>query len=885
MDTDYTSDNMKRQDSSYYESLSDSRDPQGNLMSRLEYLAAVVNIFQMNDASAPEIIHFALDQAVKLTKSDAACLYMLDADSEISEYYCIDAAGGSSPDCFQFIDHQLLRNLFEKRKSIIINNTTMVPSCENNKAFTEAACLFTPIIERDRVEAIAGLYGKTSGYGTSGVRSFNLLMDSMLKLVNNIRTADALKTAMEESRQRQAERTALFEASRHLLGHDDFNCALIKILDICRRVACAEYGFVVLVDNEKSESDSLIALGVGPDEVDIQTHYDLIIEMHNLEEHVLGRIPDTLQFSGDRVGSLLKQTIFKSFLGSPITVDNSYVGSLWLFNKSGGFEQSDTDLLENFCGLINIALQNHKNKSSLARSRENARRLYAESKRMQEVYESLLQATPDGVIVYEMIKGVTYINPAFSNIFGYSLDEVKDLTLKSIMDFESPHNGNEWLSIQYHETRSNLETKGRTRDGEVLDINLSVSGFTNLSADVAGIVFIVRDLTQPKMLRKQLYHSQKQEALGVLAGGIAHDFNNVLSAIIGYTELTMNNLSNDDRSFHHLQQVMKASRRAGDLVQQILAFSRQTDSEFRPTNVTPILKETIKLLRASLPSTIEIVDEINCPDDVVLASPTQIHQVMMNLCTNARQAMKNGGLLTLTLYSTNLPEESGGMDPLFLSPGRYLKIIVRDSGPGIQADILERIFEPYFTTKIQGEGSGLGLAMVHSIVEMHHGKVTVQSTPGLGAEFTVYLPLTQDNPSVVKLDPEYLPKGDESILVVDDEVELTRLCKQYLKRLGYRVTTADSPVKAMEMFEQNPDRFDILFTDLTMPKMTGVDLLRACRAIKPNLPVVICSGYSEDLNNLGASELHGAQYLHKPFELQGLANSVRKALDQKKEEE
>ena len=882
MNTIQTLDALRQQLALLTKNSADSGEREAKLLSHQEYLAALVNLFQMIDASIPEIVHFALGQGVKLTQSDSACLYFLNAESDISDRYFIDSAGGTKAEVLPFTDLQVFGILADEWKPKIINRKAgeFGSDHETSTANVETNVLFVPIIDRDRVEEIGILCGKTTGYDSSDVTFFTLMLDSVLRLVNNKRTADASRAALEQSRQRQAERAALFEASQHLLGHDDLHHSVEKILGICRRFIQAESGFVILVDLDKPGSNQIV-LGDGQSKFDIQSTNDFLTDINYLKESVMGQIPDDLPFGYDRLCSKLKQNGCESFLGAPISVDESYFGTLWLFNKPGGFEKADADLLSTFCRLFAVASHDYRTKKALGRSEEKARRLYGQSKHVQEIYESLLQATPDGVLIYDMNKGVTYINPAFGSMFGYSLDEIQGLPIKHVLDLESPLNKNQWLSNKYQERKSNLETKGRTKDGKVLDIDLSVSGFVHPSADVTGILFTIRDLTQPKMLRNQLYQAQKQEALGVLAGGIAHDFNNILSAIIGYTELTLSDFSKEDHCFNHLQQVLKASKRAGDLVQQILAFSRQADNDYRPTNVMPILKETIKLLHASLPSTIEIIEKIDIQDDLVMAAPIQIHQVMMNLCTNARQAMKKGGLLTLTLCNTIIPNEEGSPKHLSAHPGKYLKLTVQDSGTGIPTDVIERIYEPYFTTKIKGEGSGLGLAMVQGIVEMHHGAITVVSEPGFGTTFTVYLPLTDKKPHLENPDPEFLPIGDEKILVVDDEIQLTRLCNFYLKKFGYDVTMVNSSVEALDLFKQNPNQFDMLLTDLTMPKMTGVELLQACREIKPDLPVVICSGYRDDINEINASEKLDVLFLHKPFDLSAMAKSIRMALDQK----
>jgi nitrogen-specific signal transduction histidine kinase len=369
------------------------------------------------------------------------------------------------------------------------------------------------------------------------------------------------------------------------------------------------------------------------------------------------------------------------------------------------------------------------------------------------------------------------------------------------------------------------------------------------------------------------------EAIGTLAGGIAHDFNNILGAIIGYTEMALYEAPASSKNRNNMEEVLKAGHRAKDLVQQILAFSRQSEQERQPVLIHLIIKEALKLLRASLPSTIEIRQNIRTDLGAVLADPTQIHQVMMNLCTNAHHAMsEKGGMLGVTLSDVELDVKEVVAYP-DLKPGSYLKLTVSDTGQGMDPNVIERIFDPYFTTKEKGVGTGLGLAVVHGIVKSHGGMITVQSEKGKGSAFQVFFPVvkTQVKPEAKTM--ESLHTGNERILFVDDEQALVDLGKKMLESLGYRAECRMSSIEALESFRSQPDKFDLVITDMTMPNMTGERLAKEMMGIRPDIPIILCTGYSERITREEAMELGIKEFVLKPFKINDFANTIRKVLD------
>jgi PAS domain S-box-containing protein len=400
---------------------------------------------------------------------------------------------------------------------------------------------------------------------------------------------------------------------------------------------------------------------------------------------------------------------------------------------------------------------------------------------------------------------------------------------------------------------------------------------------LGGIAFDVTEKVRAEKeraeLEQQLIQSQKMEAIGTLAGGIAHDFNNILAAITGYVELAMFDASPGSKVCEALEQVLKAAHRAADLVRQILAFSRKTGQERQPLDPKPLVNEALKLIRATLPTTIEIRQYLNVEGVNVMANPTQLHQVIMNLCTNAAHAMEEtGGILEVGLEKKQFTGVEAGRHGV--TPGDYLLIRISDTGDGIAPALQKRIFDPYFTTKAQGKGTGMGLAVARGIVQSHSGAIRMESEVGKGASFEILFPSTSVLTTSSSDQKVPLPCGTESVLFVDDEPVLTELGNQMLTRLGYQVTVCQDPAEALELFRKDPHRFDLVITDATMPSMTGDILATHILALRPGIPVLLCTGYSEQITHEKASRIGVAAFLMKPLSISDLAFSLRRTLDE-----
>ena len=382
-------------------------------------------------------------------------------------------------------------------------------------------------------------------------------------------------------------------------------------------------------------------------------------------------------------------------------------------------------------------------------------------------------------------------------------------------------------------------------------------------------------------LQSQLQQSQKMEAIGTLAGGIAHDFNNILAIILGNAELAADDIPVSNPASESLKEIRKASIRAKDMVRQLLAFSRKADEKNRPLDMAPIIKESMKMLRSAVPTSVEFKQHISDDPCHIQGDVAQINQIVMNLVINAADAMsEEGGLLEVTLEKIILQEEKVCFDWV-LSPGPYVRLRMRDTGEGIEPEIMKRIFDPYYTTKEIGKGTGMGLSVVHGIVKRHGGGILVESELGKGTVFEIYFPALEEAAEEGKEPDGEIRGGSERILFVDDEEPMVNLNRQRLERLGYQVRSTTKPVEALEWFKADPDQFDVIITDMTMPRMTGDRLTAEVLKIRPHMPVIICTGYSERMSAKKAEALGVRKYIEKPIELRKLASSLREVLDEK----
>ena len=492
-----------------------------------------------------------------------------------------------------------------------------------------------------------------------------------------------------------------------------------------------------------------------------------------------------------------------------------------------------------------------------------------------------VEQVAEGVIITDAGWNIQYANPAFGRITGYDTREIigqHTRILKS--DKHEPSLYKHLRQTLARGERWSGRLVNKKKDGTFYDAEVSGSAVLDESGVIIHYVCIHRDITHELKLEGELHQAQKMEAIGNLAGGIAHDFNNILAAIMGFTELSLLRVPAESPVRNNLEQVLKAASRARDVVKQILTFSRQGKQECKPVQIALVVEEALKLLRPSLPTTVEITQDISIPRNggLVQADATQIHQVLMNLCTNAAHSMRaKGGALSIKLSEiSDISLISGHPD---LKEGPYVCLSVSDTGHGMDAAVMKRIFDPYFTTKGPGEGTGLGLSVVQGIVNSHGGVITVRSEPEQGTTFHVFLPeLVETVVSEVQT-IELLPTGSERILVVDDEKPLADLAKEMLETLGYHVIAQTSSRDALEIFRSAPEAYDLLITDLTMPGLTGIGLAREVLAIRADMAVILCTGFSDQIDEEKVQEAGISELVMKPYKVATLARTIRRVLD------
>ncbi len=492
-------------------------------------------------------------------------------------------------------------------------------------------------------------------------------------------------------------------------------------------------------------------------------------------------------------------------------------------------------------------------------------------------FRSLFNLSPQAIALTKLETGkLADVNNMFCDLTKYSQKEIIGKTTTQVGFYSDGDRARFIKELQTSGEVNGLEMDFKAKDGAILNA-LMFARVIRISGE-SFILTIFLDMTEQKQLQAQLQHVQKMESIGTLAGGIAHDFNNILFSVFGYTELALDDTERGTPLHDKLQQVLIAAHRAKGLVKQILTFSRQADQELKPLKVQRVVREALKLIRSSFPSTIEINQNISNTCGFVMADATQIHQVAMNLLTNAYHAMENeGGKLDVSLKEVDLDAEDL-KDPAMI-PGLYVCLTVADTGAGIDESVIDKIFDPYFTTKEKERGTGLGLAMVHGIVKSYGGNIRVYSEPGKGTAFHVYLPAIQTQAETKEtrvISP--VEGGKERILLVDDEEQIVRMSQQMLERLGYHVTARTSSIETLEAFRAAPDKFDLVITDMTMPNMTGVHLAKKLIEIRPDIPVIICTGFSEKISADKAKAMGIRGYVMKPVVRSELAKKIREVL-------
>jgi len=497
----------------------------------------------------------------------------------------------------------------------------------------------------------------------------------------------------------------------------------------------------------------------------------------------------------------------------------------------------------------------------------------------EEKYKNLVENINEVIYTLDESGVITYISPAIRTILDYDSSEIIGRSFTEFIYSEDLPRQKERFERVLSGPIGPDEYRLLSKSGEIRWVQTSSMPILEKNQTV-GLQGVLSDITESKRLQSQLQQARKMESFGTLAGGIAHDFNNFLGIIIGNTELAMDDVPKWNPAHLNLEEILEAGLRASDVVRQLLSFTRRTQLEKKPVNIGIIMQESLKLLRSSIPTSIEIHQNIPRDIDTILANPTQINQILINLSTNAHHAMPYGGILAISLENVELDEDRAAQYP-DLNPGRYVNLKVSDTGHGISTMEIDRIFDPYFTTKEVGKGTGMGLSVVHGIVKNHEGAISVKSEYGKGTTFSIFFPVIEEQTAIEAESVEKLPTGNERILLVDDEKSILFTGRNLLERLGYQVETRQNPIEALNLFRVNSNQFDLVITDMTMPKMTGDQLVQEILKIQPDMPIILNTGFNEKIDEEKAKQIGIRQYIEKPFNMGLLANVVRDVLDEK----
>ena len=521
----------------------------------------------------------------------------------------------------------------------------------------------------------------------------------------------------------------------------------------------------------------------------------------------------------------------------------------------------------------------------LFREISKVRRIETSFRDSEEKYRLMAERTGQLIYDYDVHTGNINWSGAIMQLTGFTSEDFQNVTFDSWMKII--HEDDRDLTLTFlqdaidKKSLYTTEYRFKHKNDSFVIVEDRGSCLRDETGKVCRILGNIKDISERKQMDEHLRHSQKMEAIGTLAGGIAHDFNNILGAILGYTEMAKFATEPESRIVRDLDQVLKACDRAKGLVKQILAFSRQESAECIPLQPANTIAEVVKMLRPSLPTTIQIVQTIDTEAGIIFADPTEIHQILMNLCTNAFHAMEEtGGKLSISLKETDLNNDDLIREP-HIKAGKFVKIKVCDTGNGIAQDIKDQIFNPYFTTKKISKGTGMGLSIVHSIVKNYGGFISFLSEPGKGTAFSIFLPALAKELLPENKDTKHIPLGRERLLFIDDEEVIADMGKALLESLGYHVTISNDSLVALKTFQNNPDAFDLVITDQTMPNLAGAELAKRMMQIRPDIPIILCTGYSTIISQEKAKAMGIKEFALKPLSKMDIAMLIRKALDSK----
>ncbi len=709
---------------------------------------------------------------------------------------------------------------------------------------------------------------------------------------------DVAKELIDELNAHHSNAVLVQEIGRAISTVMDIDKVIERVLKLIEKHLNFDRGMIMIADDENTFLRFKAGYGYTEDEEkvlkDIEFRIDDADSVEALVKSFKSRKPFVVNSSSEIKKSFSKQNGSKliekmgveSFVCVPIAYKEEPLGLLFVekIQVKGQLTQSEINILAGIASQTAVSIVNA---TSFQRIQEN-----------EEKYRLLAETATDVIWVLDMtMHKYIYISPAIMKLLGYEPVEAMAFSLE-----ESPALFISEITVatfdkMLKKAAENDEECSKTlimeqelfcKDGSKVFTETTVSLLEGTGEEQPRLFGITRDISERKkadkekqQLESQLQQSQKMESIGTLAGGIAHDFNNILGIILGNTEMSLEDIPEDNRARETLEEIRNASMRARDLIKQLLSFSRKSDYALKALKIIPDIKEALNFLRSSMPRNVKIKKIFPEDSYTILADQTQIHQIIINLCSNAFDAMEeDGGLLTVQVADEKIDQWSVA-SASHLAPGQYVKLSVIDTGHGMSGDTIKRIFEPYFTTKEVGKGTGMGLAVVHGIIEKYGGHISVESEIGKGTVFNLWFPAIYQLEEKSELFAEkILPRGTEHILYVDDEESMARMGQMVLERLDYKVEIATDPSKALDLLQNNPESlFELVVTDFSMPSMTGRKFAEQIFTINPDLPVILCTGFSEQYTEKGDSKTNIQKCLEKPFNMSELANAVRDALD------
>ncbi|MCK5675654.1 MAG: response regulator [Verrucomicrobia bacterium] len=735
--------------------------------------------------------------------------------------------------------------------------------------------------------------------------SRTLLKKTITKAGYDVITAEDGETAWEVLQQKEVPRLALI----------DWMMPGMSGVDLCRKIREMDGTlpiYIILLTAKTAKEDVLEGFAAGADDF-IKKPFDSgellariqvgrrLVEQHALLHCLIDSIPDPVYFKDNRGLYLGCNKAYEKFVGK-VEADiinrtdsafmpeskakAAHMEDLRVLARSGAVESEGwvkgADRQEVYHSTFKTPYLESAAGSSgmIGISRDLTKRIQMEQE-MKRLAVAVEQST-ESIMITDVGGVILYVNSAFGSITGYAPEEVLGKTPDI---FRSERHDDEFYQTLLTTISSGSKWKGYItsykKDDNLFDVEATIYPIRDDSEEMVGYVAISRDITQEKAIEKQLRQTQKMNAIGELAGGVSHDFNNILTAILGYVALCMNTVEEDSKVHGYLKEIVKAGDRAAKLVRQILTFSRQEEQDFRSVGLQPVIEDSLGMVKTTIKPHIKVEVDIDEQCGSIYGDATQIQQVMVNLCTNAVHALgKKKGSLDVSLKQVELLGKKHGNQVIDLDPGLYACITVSDTGCGMAPETLDRIFEPYYTTKEKGEGTGFGLSIVHGIVRKHRGYIAVESEIGEGTTFNIYLPLligsAEEKKQAIDLS---VPEGFGHILFVDDDEAVLSMGREILESFGYSVSTATNGKLALELFQQDPDGFDALVSDYSMPEMNGHALIGECLRRRPGLPSILYSGYMEKVEGENLSDLGHTAFIPKPLDWRELSRTIQQEIN------